>query len=90
MRQRNPGEDRDFREDMDDMGDDEQAEEIALTERYIHDPPEDYVIEEPEQNPDGLSSSAYDEQAAREGEDERWPDRDGPAESDAVNPTNRP
>ncbi|OLT31498.1 hypothetical protein BJF79_37005 [Actinomadura sp. CNU-125] len=75
---------------MDDMGDDEQAEEIALTERYIQDPPEDLVIEEPEQNPDGLSSAAYDEQAAREGEDERWPDRDGPAESDAVNPTNRP
>ncbi|GGV03321.1 hypothetical protein GCM10010182_21590 [Actinomadura cremea] len=90
MRQRNPGEDRDFREDMDDMGDDEQAEEIALTEQYVQDPPEEYVIEEPDQDRDGLTVAEYDEQAARDGEDERWPDRDGPAESDAVNPTNRP
>ncbi|NKZ05870.1 hypothetical protein [Actinomadura latina] len=89
MRARKPGETRDFREDVDDMGDNDQDEEIALTEEYVTDPPEDLVIEEPEQGRDGLSITEYERQAARAGDDER-PRPDTAAESDAVNPTRRP
>ncbi|MFA1549953.1 hypothetical protein [Actinomadura chokoriensis] len=89
MRAREPGETRDFRADIDDMGDNDQDEEIALTEEYVTDPPEDLVIEEPEQSRDGLGITEYEEQAAREGDEER-PRPDTAAESDAVNPTRRP
>ncbi|TDD80838.1 hypothetical protein [Actinomadura rubrisoli] len=90
MTERRPGEGRDFREDMDDMGDDEQAEEIALTEQYVQDPPEDHRIEEPEDGRDGVGITDYERQTARRGDDEPWPEPDTPAESDAVNPTRRP
>ncbi|WP_131743220.1 hypothetical protein [Actinomadura roseirufa] len=90
MTERRPGEDRDFRQDVDDMGDDEQAEEIALTEQYVQDPPEEHVIEEPEDDPDGVGIGDYERQEAREGDQEIWPDPATPAESDAVNPTRRP
>ncbi|URN00003.1 hypothetical protein LUW76_39960 [Actinomadura madurae] len=90
MRERRPGEGRDFRADIDDMGDDEQEEEIALTEQYVEDPPEDHVIEEPEESRDGVGIGDYERQSARRGEDERWPDPNVPAERDAVNPTRRP
>ncbi|MFA1539367.1 hypothetical protein [Actinomadura monticuli] len=89
MRARRPGEARDFREDIDDMGDNDQDEEIALTEEYVTDPPEDLVIEEPEQSRDGLGITEYEEQEARDGDDER-PRPNTAAESDAVNPTRRP
>ncbi|HEY8480129.1 MAG TPA: hypothetical protein VIL71_09895 [Spirillospora sp.] len=88
MRAREPGESRDFRGDMDEMGDDDQDVEISLTEEYVTDPPEDLVIEEPE-NRDGLGITEYERRVARKGEDER-PRSDAPAESDAVNPTRRP
>ncbi|MFD0686486.1 hypothetical protein [Actinomadura fibrosa] len=91
MRQRQPGEDRDFREDMDEMGDDEQSYEIALTERYVQDPPDDHVIEEPENlPPDGLGITRYEQETARPGDDDDQLGSDAPAEADAVNPTNRP
>ncbi|MFB4311004.1 hypothetical protein [Actinomadura sp. GTD37] len=89
MRARRPGESRDFREDIDDMGDNDQDEEIALTEEYVTDPPEDLVIEEPTQSRDGLGITEYERQVARDGDDER-PRPDTAAESDAVNPTRRP
>lgn len=89
MKARRPGESRDFRDDIDDMGDNDQDEEIGLTEEYVTDPPEDLVIEEPSQSRDGLSITQYEEEAARDGDDER-PHSDAPAESDAVNPTRRP
>ncbi|MER7547105.1 hypothetical protein [Actinomadura sp.] len=89
MRAGEPGGTRGFREDADDMGDNDQDEEIALTEEYVTDPPEELVIEEPEQSRDGLGITEYEEQAARPGDDER-PHPDAPAESDAVNPTRRP
>ena len=41
MRARRPGETRDFREDADEMGDDDQDLEIGLTEEYVTDPPDD-------------------------------------------------
>ncbi|TDD82592.1 hypothetical protein E1293_16285 [Actinomadura darangshiensis] len=90
MTERKPGEDRDFRADIDDMGDDEQEEEIALTEQYVQDPPEDLVIEETEESADGVGITDYEKQTARRGEDERWPEPNDPAEQDAVNPTRRP
>ncbi|MBT2213811.1 MULTISPECIES: hypothetical protein [Actinomadura] len=97
MSMRDPGADRDPLENprvgadgLDDMGDDEQAEEIALTEQYVEDPPDDHVIEEPEESEDGVGITDYERRMTREGEDEPWPDADGPAESDAVNPTRRP
>ncbi|WP_157430812.1 hypothetical protein [Actinomadura macra] len=91
MTERKPGEDRDFRDDMDDMGDDEQAEEIALTEQYVQDPPEEHVIEEPEDSRDGgVGITEYERQTTDEDQREPWPDPDPPAESDAVNPTRRP
>ncbi|TDC85382.1 hypothetical protein E1285_25315, partial [Actinomadura sp. 7K507] len=71
MRARKPGETRDFREDIDDMGDNDQDEEIALTEEYVTDPPEDLTIEEPEQSRDGLGITEHERQTAREGEEER-------------------
>lgn len=89
MRARRPGEARDFREDVDDMGDNDQDEEIGLTEEYVTDPPEDLTIEEPSQSRDGLGITDYERQAAREDDEER-PHPDTPAESDAVNPTRRP
>ncbi|MFF4234934.1 hypothetical protein [Actinomadura geliboluensis] len=89
MRARRPGESRDFRDDIDDMGDNDQDEEIGLTEEYVTDPPDDLVIEEPEQSRDGLGITEYERQAARDGDDER-PHPDTAAESDAVNPTRRP
>lgn len=89
MRARKPGETRDFREDIDDMGDNDQDEQIALTEEYVTDPPEDLAIEEPDQSRDGLSITDYERQTAREDDEER-PHPDTPAESDAVNPTRRP
>jgi hypothetical protein len=90
MRERRPGEERDFRADIDDMGDDEQAEEIALTEQYVEDPPEDHVIEEHEESRDGIGIGDYERRTARRGEREPWPDPVTPAEDDAVNPTRRP
>ncbi|MEU8796968.1 hypothetical protein [Spirillospora sp. NPDC048819] len=89
MRARKPGETRDFREDIDDMGDNDQDDEIGLTEEYVNDPPEDLTIEEPAQSRDGLGITDYERQTAEEGEDER-PHPDTAAESDAVNPTRRP
>ncbi|QKW34850.1 hypothetical protein HUT06_13110 [Actinomadura sp. NAK00032] len=89
MRARRPGETRDFRDDIDDMGDNDQDEEIGLTEEYVTDPPDDLVIEEPEQSRDGLGITEYERQTVREGDDER-PRPDTAAESDAVNPTRRP
>ncbi|NVI92326.1 hypothetical protein [Actinomadura sp. BRA 177] len=89
MRAREPGETRDFRQDMDDMGDNDQDSEIALTEEYVNDPPRDLVIGEPEQSPDGLGITEYEEQEAREGDEER-PSPITPAEDDAINPTRRP
>ena len=92
MRARRPGETRDFREDVDDMGDNDQDEEIGLTEEYVTDPPDDHVIEEPEEGRDprdGLGITEHERQLAREDEDER-PRPDTPAESDAVNSTRRP
>jgi hypothetical protein len=90
MRARRPGESRDFRDDIDDMGDNDQDEEIGLTEEYVTDPPEDLVIGEPSQSRDGLSITEYEEAAARDGDDDERPRSDAPAESDAVNPTRRP
>ncbi|WP_433477971.1 hypothetical protein ACQPZP_13580 [Spirillospora sp. CA-142024] len=90
MRERKPGEDRDFRADIDDMGDDEQEEQVALTEQYVQDPPEDHVIEEPEESRDGVGITDYEGRTARRGEEEPWPDSATPAENDAVNPTRRP
>ncbi|TYK48242.1 hypothetical protein [Actinomadura decatromicini] len=89
MRAREPGESRDFRADIDDMGDNTQDEQIALTEEYVTDPPEGLRIEEPEESEDGLGISEYEREAARPGEDER-PRPDVAAETDAVNPTRRP
>ncbi|RFS85674.1 hypothetical protein D0T12_11775 [Actinomadura spongiicola] len=90
MRARKPGEDRDFRDDIDDMGDNTQDEQIRLTEEYVTDPPaEELVREEPDQSRDGLGITDYERQTAREDEEER-PRPDTPAESDAVNPTRRP
>ncbi|MFG2245328.1 hypothetical protein [Spirillospora sp. NPDC048823] len=89
MRARKPGEARDFREDIDDMGDNDQDEEIALTEEYVNDPPEDLTIEEPAQSRDGLGITEHERQTAGEDDEER-PRPDTPAESDAVNPTRRP
>lgn len=89
MRAREPGESRDFREDVDEMGDNDQDLEIGLTEEYVTDPPEDLVIEEPENGRDGLTISEHERQVARE-DDEEWPRSDEAAESDAVNPTRRP
>jgi hypothetical protein len=89
MRAREPGESRDFREDMDDMGDNTQDEQIALTEEYVNDPPEDLRIEEPEESRDGLGITEYERQTAGEhGEERPAPMR--AAEEDAVNPTRRP
>jgi hypothetical protein len=90
MRAREPGESRDFRADIDDMGDNTQDEQIALTEEYVTDPPEDLEIEEPEEIPeDGVGITDYERQEAGEDDEER-PHPDIPAESDAVNPTRRP
>ncbi|MFI0485891.1 hypothetical protein [Actinomadura sp. 9N215] len=89
MRAREPGEARDFRDDIDDMGDNTQDEQIGLTEEYVTDPPEEMEIEEPEQSRDGLGITEYERQTARENDEER-PRPDTPAESDAVNPTRRP
>ncbi|GGT50389.1 MULTISPECIES: hypothetical protein [Actinomadura] len=89
MRAREPGESRDFREDTDDMGDNTQDEQIALTEEYVNDPPEDLRIEEPEESRDGVGVTEYERQTAREGDEER-PTPITPAEEDAVNPTRRP
>lgn len=89
MRAREPGESRDFRAGVDDMGDNDQDEQIRLTEEYVTDPPEDLVIEEPEQSRDGLSITEYEKQAARPGDRDR-PHPDTPAESDAMHPTRRP
>ncbi|MFI0368388.1 hypothetical protein ACH35V_10925 [Actinomadura sp. 1N219] len=89
MRAREPGEARDFRDDVDDMGDNTQDEQISLTEEYVTDPPEEFEIEEPRQSRDGLGITEYERQTAGEDDDER-PRPDTPAESDAVNPTRRP
>ncbi|TDC64650.1 hypothetical protein E1200_19855 [Actinomadura sp. GC306] len=92
MRARQPGESRDFRDDIDEMGDDDQEVEIALTEEYVTDPPEGLRIEEPEEDRDtrdGLGITEYERQLADEDAEQR-PRPDTPAESDAVNPTRRP
>ncbi|MES9544242.1 hypothetical protein AB0C21_01505 [Spirillospora sp. NPDC049024] len=89
MRAREPGESRDFREDMDDMGDNTQDEQIALTEEYVNDPPEDLRIEEPEESRDGLGITEYEREARGEHDEER-PAPMRAAEEDAVNPTRRP
>lgn len=89
MRARKPGETRDFREDVDEMGDNDQDLEIALTEEYVTDPPEGLRIEEPEESRDGLGITEHERQLADDDEDQR-PRPDTPAESDAVNPTRRP
>ncbi|WP_433139434.1 hypothetical protein ACQPZ8_39090 [Actinomadura nitritigenes] len=88
MRARKPGESRDFREDVDDMGDNDQDIEIGLTEEYVTDPPDDLRIEDPQPDPDGLSIDEYEREADRAGDDP--PEPDTAAESDAVNPTRRP
>ncbi len=88
MRAREPGETRDFRQDMDDMGDNDQDSEIALTEEYVNDPPRDLVIGEPEQSPDGLGITEYEEQEAGRATRSALPIT--PAEDDAINPTRRP
>ncbi|GAA0220402.1 hypothetical protein GCM10009527_015800 [Actinomadura nitritigenes] len=88
MRARKPGESRDFREDVDDMGDNDQDIEIGLTEEYVNDPPDDLRIEDPQPDPDGLSIDEYEREAERDGEER--PEPDTAAESDAVNPTRRP
>ncbi|GAA0577586.1 hypothetical protein [Actinomadura livida] len=89
MRAREPGESRDFREDVDEMGDNDQDLEIGLTEEYVTDPPEGLRIEEPEESEDGLGITEYERQLADEDAPQR-PRPDTPAESDAVNPTRRP
>lgn len=89
MRARKPGETRDFREDVDDMGDNTQDEQIGLTEEYVTDPPDDLEFEEPEESPDGLGITEYERQTAAEDGDDR-PRPDTAAEADAVNPTRRP
>jgi hypothetical protein len=88
MRARKPGETRDFREDVDDMGDNDQDIEIGLTEEYVNDPPDDLRMEDPQPDPDGLSIDEYEREAQRPGDGRREPDT--AAESDAVNPTRRP
>ncbi|MFI6518280.1 hypothetical protein ACIBF1_22175 [Spirillospora sp. NPDC050679] len=69
---------------QDDMGDDEQEFEIAETERYVEDPPDDLVIEEPDEGP--LEISEYEREEARPGD--RTPSEQAEdyvsAESDAV------
>ena len=82
MRARKPGEGRDFREDVDDMGDNDQDIEIGLTEEYVNDPPDDLRIEDPQPDPDGLSIDEYEREAERDGEER--PEPDTAAESDAV------
>ncbi|GAA2137280.1 hypothetical protein [Actinomadura napierensis] len=89
MRARKPGETRDFREDVDDMGDNDQDVQIGLTEEYVTDPPDDLRIEDPQPSPDGVSITDYEEEADR-GDGEERPRPDTAAESDAVNPTRRP
>jgi hypothetical protein len=90
MRARKPGETRDFREDIDDMGDNDQDIEIGLTEEYVTDPPDDLRIEDPQPDPDGVGIDEYERQAYDEDRDEGRPAPDTAAESDAVNPTRRP
>ncbi|MFD3506011.1 hypothetical protein [Nocardia sp. NPDC058666] len=60
------------REPLDmDMGDDEQADEIVEYERYVEDPPADYVIRNHEADADGFLgineevSEEYSERGAR-------------------------
>ncbi|MDL4818963.1 hypothetical protein [Actinomadura opuntiae] len=89
MRARKPGETRDFREDIDDMGDNDQDIQIGLTEEYVTDPPDDLRIEDPQPSADGVSITDYEREADR-GDDEERPRPDTAAESDAVNPTRRP
>jgi hypothetical protein len=50
-----------------DMGDDEQASMISQYESYIEDPPEDFVIEEDDdQGTIGISEWAREEASARD------------------------
>lgn len=76
------------REPLDmDMGDDDQADDIVEYERYVEDPPADYVIRNHEADADGFLgineevSEEYTERASRQeamAEDER------PAEEGAM------
>ncbi|MDL4771502.1 MULTISPECIES: hypothetical protein [Thermomonosporaceae] len=81
------GEDRDRRDNSDDMGDDDQAEEVALTEEYVEDPPDDLVIDDPDAGEIGISE--YERRRSRKGSGP-WPEPNDPAEADAVKPTDWP
>ncbi|MFC6885378.1 MULTISPECIES: hypothetical protein [Actinomadura] len=88
MTERSFDDNRDPRDNIDDMGDDDQAEDTALAQQYVEDPPDDLVIQE--RDDDGRVGIFEYEREESDAGSPPWPEDDAPAESDAVNPTRRP
>lgn len=67
-----------------DMGDDEQEDEIFLYERYIEDPPANLVIREPEDQEVGITAALAREWSRREQRHEEVVEDERSAEEAAV------
>ncbi|MFC4375588.1 hypothetical protein ACFO5K_15920 [Nocardia halotolerans] len=76
------------REPLDmDMGDDEQADDIVEVERYVEDPPDDYVIRNHEADDDGflgIDEELSEESSQPRARHEAMEEDERPAEEIAV------